>query len=150
MASKIVSLLAMDMIIYWQHRLFHTIPVLWALHKTHHSDQDIDVTTGARFHPIEIWLSMVIKIATVVILGVPPVAVIAFEIILNARLCLITVICAFLMQLILGFVNSWLLLTCTAFITLQFELKPIQIMGFVLRYGIACSVPTSSNQNWGI
>ncbi|GAM75690.1 possible sterol desaturase [Vibrio ishigakensis] len=82
--SVIVSLMAMDMIIYWQHRLFHTIPVLWALHKTHHSDQDIDVTTGARFHPIEIWLSMVIKIATVVILGVPPVAVIAFEIILNA------------------------------------------------------------------
>ncbi|GAM63685.1 possible sterol desaturase [Vibrio ishigakensis] len=82
--AVIVSLLAMDMIIYWQHRLFHTIPMLWALHKTHHSDQDIDVTTGARFHPIEIWLSMVIKIATVVILGVPPVAVIAFEIILNA------------------------------------------------------------------
>lgn len=80
----LASLLLMDMIIYWQHRLFHTLPLLWSLHKTHHSDQDIDVTTGARFHPIEIWLSMLIKMATVVALGVPPLAVIAFEVILNA------------------------------------------------------------------
>ncbi|PML54460.1 sterol desaturase family protein [Vibrio breoganii] len=82
--ATVVAVIALDCAIYWQHRLFHTIPVLWSLHKVHHADQDIDVTTGARFHPIEIWLSMWIKIGIVIALGVPPVAVIIFEIVLNA------------------------------------------------------------------
>jgi sterol desaturase/sphingolipid hydroxylase (fatty acid hydroxylase superfamily) len=82
--SILLSVLLLDGVIYWQHRLFHTLPVLWSLHKVHHADQDIDVTTGTRFHPIEIWLSMWIKIAVVVALGISPLAVIIFEIILNA------------------------------------------------------------------
>ncbi|WP_261817341.1 sterol desaturase family protein [Vibrio gallicus] len=79
----IISVLVLDLLIYWQHRLFHVVPWLWALHKMHHSDQDIDVTTGARFHPIEIWLSMIIKITAVLILGISPIAVIIFEVALN-------------------------------------------------------------------
>lgn len=78
------AIILLDLVIYLQHLLFHRIPILWRLHRMHHSDQDIDVTTGARFHPIEIILSMAIKIAVVTILGVSPLAVLLFEIILNA------------------------------------------------------------------
>ncbi|OBT12167.1 sterol desaturase [Vibrio sp. UCD-FRSSP16_10] len=80
----IACVLILDCVIYWQHRLFHSMPLLWRLHKVHHADQDIDVTTGARFHPIEIGLSMVIKIAVTVSLGIPVIAIIVFEIMLNA------------------------------------------------------------------
>ncbi|GAD79546.1 sterol desaturase family protein [Vibrio ezurae] len=80
----ILSVLILDFAIYWQHRLFHTAPICWSLHKVHHADQDIDVTTGARFHPIEIWISMWIKICIVISFGIPPIAVIVFEIVLNA------------------------------------------------------------------
>jgi sterol desaturase/sphingolipid hydroxylase (fatty acid hydroxylase superfamily) len=80
----IIGILALDLIIYGQHVLFHTIPVLWRLHMMHHADLDIDVTTGLRFHPIEVALSMVIKIIAVVIIGPPVLAVILFEILLNA------------------------------------------------------------------
>ncbi|MGE4164933.1 MAG: sterol desaturase family protein [Xanthobacteraceae bacterium] len=76
--------LALDFIIYLQHRVFHAVPVLWRLHRMHHADVDIDVTTGNRFHPIEILLSMAIKIAAVLALGVPALAVLAFEVVLNA------------------------------------------------------------------
>ena len=79
----LISILLLDMIIYWQHRMFHRVPVLWRLHRVHHIDQDIDVTTGSRFHPIEIILSLAIKFLMVLILGVPAEAVILFEIILN-------------------------------------------------------------------
>ncbi|MCG3728413.1 sterol desaturase family protein [Vibrio cincinnatiensis] len=74
----------LDGIIYAQHVLFHHIPSLWRLHRMHHADQDIDVTTGARFHPIEIMVSIGIKIAAVLILGASPFAVLLFEVILNA------------------------------------------------------------------
>ncbi|MGF1747837.1 sterol desaturase family protein [Vibrio cionasavignyae] len=74
----------LDGAIYFQHLIFHRVPILWRLHRMHHSDRDIDVTTGARFHPIEIILSMIIKIALILLLGVPPLAVLLFEIILNA------------------------------------------------------------------
>lgn len=80
----LLSLLLLDAIIYGQHVLFHRVPYLWRLHRMHHADQDIDVTTGARFHPIEILLSMWIKIGAVLLLGIPPSAVLLFEIILNA------------------------------------------------------------------
>ncbi len=79
-----ISIIAMDFIIYLQHVLVHAVPVLWRLHRVHHADLDYDVTTGARFHPIEIILSMLIKLATIVVLGPPVVAVIIFEITLNA------------------------------------------------------------------
>lgn len=80
----LVAVVALDLAIYLQHVAAHKIPILWRLHQVHHADPDIDLTTGARFHPIEIMLSMVYKIAVVVAIGAPPWAVIAFEIILNA------------------------------------------------------------------
>lgn len=79
----ILTLLIFDMAIYWQHRLFHVVPLLWRLHKVHHVDQDIDVTTGSRFHTIEILLSLLIKFSLVLILGPSVLAVMVFEVILN-------------------------------------------------------------------
>ncbi|MFS1412619.1 sterol desaturase [Vibrio sp. 10N.286.49.C2] len=79
-----LGVVLLDAVIYFQHLLFHRIPLLWRLHRMHHSDRDIDVTTGARFHPIEILLSMLIKIAVITALGLPPLTVLLFEIILNA------------------------------------------------------------------
>lgn len=87
-ASTVVALvsgfLLLDVAIYWQHRLFHRIPWLWRLHRVHHADLDFDVSTGLRFHPIEILLSMLIKIAVVVAFGIPAIAVLIFEVVLNA------------------------------------------------------------------
>jgi len=80
----IIAIILLDFIIYSQHVLFHRLPILWRLHQVHHADRDIDVTTGLRFHPIEILISMLIKISAVLLLGVPVVAVIVFEVILNA------------------------------------------------------------------
>jgi len=74
----------MDFVIYLQHVLVHAVPALWRLHRVHHADLDYDVTTGARFHPIEIILSMLIKFATIVVLGPPVIAVVIFEVVLNA------------------------------------------------------------------
>ncbi len=78
-----IGVLAFDLIIYFQHVMFHAVPILWRLHMMHHADLDIDVTTGLRFHPIEVILSMGIKIAAVIIIGPPVLAVILFEIFLN-------------------------------------------------------------------
>ena len=80
----VVSVILLDLAIYFQHVLFHAVPMLWRLHRMHHADLDIDVSTGLRFHPIEILLSMVIKLTVVVALGAPAVAVLVFEILLNA------------------------------------------------------------------
>lgn len=79
-----VSIIVLDLVIYLQHVMVHALPLLWRLHRVHHADPDIDVTTGARFHPIEIILSMLIKFAAIVVLGPPVVAVILFEVLLNA------------------------------------------------------------------
>ncbi|MCG8037526.1 MAG: sterol desaturase family protein [Candidatus Thiodiazotropha taylori] len=81
--SVIIAVTLMDMVIYLQHVMVHAVPVLWRLHRVHHADPDYDLTTGARFHPIEILLSMLIKIATIAALGPPVVAVLIFEVILN-------------------------------------------------------------------
>ena len=80
----VVSVITMDFIIYLQHVLVHAVPALWRLHRVHHADLDYDVTTGARFHTVEIILSMLIKFATIVVLGPPLVAVVIFEVVLNA------------------------------------------------------------------
>jgi len=82
--AVVVSVIALDFIIYLQHVMFHAVPVLWRLHRMHHADPDFDVTTGARFHPIEIILSLLIKFATIAVLGPPVVAVVVFEVLLNA------------------------------------------------------------------
>ncbi len=78
------GLVFLDLAIYLQHALFHAIPALWRLHRMHHSDLDYDVTTGARFHPIEIVLSMVIKMSVAAVVGAPPLSVLIFEVLLNA------------------------------------------------------------------
>ncbi len=78
------AVLILDFSIYLQHVMFHAVPALWRLHRMHHTDLDFDVTTGARFHPIEIILSMIIKLTVVAALGPPAVAVLVFEIVLNA------------------------------------------------------------------
>ena len=82
--AVVVSVIAMDFIIYLQHVMVHAVPVLWRLHRVHHADLDYDVTTGARFHPIEIIISMLIKLATITVLGPPVLAIIIFEVVLNA------------------------------------------------------------------
>ena len=79
-----VALLLLDLAIYLQHRLVHYVPVLWRVHRMHHADLDFDVTTGARFHPLEIALSLGIKCVVIVPLGASPLAVLLFEIALNA------------------------------------------------------------------
>ena len=80
----IIAVLVLDAAIYFQHVMFHAVPLFWRLHRMHHADPDFDVTTGARFHPIEIILSMLIKFAVIIFLGPAVVAVIIFEILLNA------------------------------------------------------------------
>lgn len=79
-----VSVLLLDLAIYLQHVMVHAVPALWRLHRMHHADLEFDVTTGARFHPVEILLSMVLKLGIVVALGAPAVAVLVFEVLLNA------------------------------------------------------------------
>lgn len=79
----VASVVIMDFVIYIQHVMVHAIPMLWRLHRVHHADPDYDVTTGARFHPLEIIFSMLIKFATILLLGPPVIAVILFEVILN-------------------------------------------------------------------
>jgi sterol desaturase/sphingolipid hydroxylase (fatty acid hydroxylase superfamily) len=80
----VAALLVLDLAIWVQHWASHKIPLFWRLHQVHHADRDIDVTTAVRFHPVEIGLSMVWKIAVVMVLGAPPLAVFLFEVILNA------------------------------------------------------------------
>jgi len=81
--SIAVSVLLLDLMIYWQHRIFHLVPMLWRFHKVHHADSHIDASTGLRFHPVEIALSILLKALAVLILGVPATAVIIFEVALN-------------------------------------------------------------------
>lgn len=82
--AVIASVVLLDLTLYLQHVLFHSVPVLTRLHAVHHADADFDLTTGIRFHPIEILISALIKLAAVAALGTPVVAVLAFEVLLNA------------------------------------------------------------------
>ena len=79
-----LAVIILDMMIYWQHVASHHIPILWRLHKVHHADRDLDASSGLRFHPVEIVLSMIYKIGLVILLGAPVLAIIIFEILLNA------------------------------------------------------------------
>ena len=83
-AIVLLSVILLDLVIYLQHVMFHAVPALWRVHRMHHADLDFDVTTGARFHPLEIAISMVIKIAAVAAIGASPQAVVIFEVVLNA------------------------------------------------------------------
>jgi sterol desaturase/sphingolipid hydroxylase (fatty acid hydroxylase superfamily) len=82
--ALILSIIILDMVIYLQYLMFHAVPRLWRLHRMHHTDLDFDVTTALRFHPIEILLSMLVKMSAVVVLGPPVLAMLVFEIVLNA------------------------------------------------------------------
>ncbi len=82
-AASLLAIICLDLAIYLQHILFHAVPLLWRLHRMHHADLAFDVTTGARFHPFEIILSMVIKLSVIAALGPPAVAVLIFEVLLN-------------------------------------------------------------------
>src|SRR6266849_7440550 len=82
--AVIVAVIVLDLAIYFQHVLFHAVPALWRLHRMHHADLEFDVTTGVRFHPVEIVLSMMIKLGVVLALGAPALAVLIFEVLLNA------------------------------------------------------------------
>ncbi|MBF0295233.1 MAG: sterol desaturase family protein [Magnetococcales bacterium] len=79
----LLAVILLDLVIYLQHVAFHALPVLWRLHMVHHADLDLDVTSGLRFHPVEILLSMGIKLAAVHAIGAPPSAVLIFEVLLN-------------------------------------------------------------------
>lgn len=80
----VCTVVMLDFVIYMQHVMFHHVPILWRLHRVHHSDVDLDVTSGTRFHIIEIMISMGIKVCAIALLGAPIMAVLAFEVILNA------------------------------------------------------------------
>jgi len=80
----VAAVVLLDATIYLQHVMFHAVPALWRVHRMHHADLDFDVTTGARFHPIEILLSMLIKFGVMVALGTPAISVLIFEVLLNA------------------------------------------------------------------
>jgi len=82
--SFAAAFLLLDLVIYFQHRMFHRLPLLWRLHRVHHVDEELDVTSGVRFHPAEILLSMGIKLAAIALLGAGPAAVAAFELVLAA------------------------------------------------------------------
>jgi sterol desaturase/sphingolipid hydroxylase (fatty acid hydroxylase superfamily) len=79
-----VSVVALDLVVYLQHVMFHAVPALWRVHRMHHADLEFDVSTGLRFHPIEIALSMGLKMGFVVVIGPPAIAVLIFEVLLNA------------------------------------------------------------------
>ncbi len=83
LVAVVASVVIMDFIIYLQHVMVHAVPILWRFHRVHHADLDFDVTTGARFHPFEIVLSMLIKFAIIILLGPPLVAVVIFEVVLS-------------------------------------------------------------------
>ena len=78
-----VGVILLDLVVYTQHVMFHAVPVLWRFHMMHHADLDYDLTTGLRFHPIEILISFGIKLAVVVVFGPPVLAVVLFEVLLN-------------------------------------------------------------------
>jgi sterol desaturase/sphingolipid hydroxylase (fatty acid hydroxylase superfamily) len=82
--SIVLGVVFFDLVIYLQHVMFHAVPAFWRLHRMHHADLDIDVTTGVRFHPIEIVLSMLVKLGAILMLGPPAVSVLIFEVLLNA------------------------------------------------------------------
>lgn len=80
----LLAVIALDLVIWLQHVMVHVVPALWRLHRVHHADPDFDLTTGARFHPLEMGLSMAIKFVAIVLIGAPVLAVVVFEVLLNA------------------------------------------------------------------
>ena len=84
LAKALLSYIILDLVIYFQHRVFHAVPMLFKLHMVHHSDQDLDVTSGVRFHVLEILLSLLIKAVFIFIIGANPMGVLMFEVVLSS------------------------------------------------------------------
>ncbi|HZV81880.1 MAG TPA: sterol desaturase family protein [Geobacteraceae bacterium] len=82
--KAVLAIAALDFVIYLQHRFFHAVPIFWRIHRMHHTDLDLDVTSGNRFHPLEIIISMGIKLSAITLIGAPPIGVLLFEVILNS------------------------------------------------------------------
>ncbi|TDO96279.1 sterol desaturase family protein [Marinomonas balearica] len=82
--ATLIGIVLLDLIIYWQHRAFHTIPIFWRLHRVHHTDPELDISSALRFHPLEILVSLIIKSFAIVLLGIPALSVLIFDILLNA------------------------------------------------------------------
>ena len=80
----VIEVLLLDLLLYWQHRVFHKVGFLWRLHKMHHVDLELDSTTGVRFHTIEILISTLLKVGVIALIGASPISVVVFEIILNS------------------------------------------------------------------
>ncbi len=108
-AALLISVAALDLSIYLQHVMFHALPALWRLHMVHHADLDLDVTSGSRFHPIEILISMLYKLAVISVLGPPVLGVLIFEVVLNALAMFIHAIVR--MPLVLDRVLRWIIVT---------------------------------------
>lgn len=79
-----ISVLLFDCLIYWQHRVFHRVPMFWHIHRVHHTDPHLDASTGLRFHPLEIAISLMVKTIAVLLMGAPVLAILIFEVLLNA------------------------------------------------------------------
>lgn len=142
----VLAVIILDFIIYLQHVLVHAVPALWRLHRVHHADLDFDVTTGLRFHPLEILLSMLIKIATIAALGPAVLAVIIFEVILNGMAMFNhgnVGLPPWLDRILRWFVVTP---TCTACITRLKMMKPTVTSALTSAGGTACSAPTVSNR----
>jgi sterol desaturase/sphingolipid hydroxylase (fatty acid hydroxylase superfamily) len=82
--ALVIAVITLDLAIYLQHRVFHAVPLLWRIHRMHHADLDLDLTTGLRFHPLEIVISMLVKIGVVLAIGASAMAVVSFEVLLNS------------------------------------------------------------------
>ena len=140
-------MIALDLTIYTQHVVFHYVPVLWRLHRMHHADLDIDVTTGVRFHPLEILLSLAIKMAAVVALGVPALGVLIFEVLLNATSMFNHSNVGAAAAARAGWrAGSWSPRRCIRCITRSSARRPTAISALICRGGTACSAPTAPSR----
>ena len=143
--AAIFSFFFLDFSIWFSHLASHKVPVFWRIHRMHHSDIDIDISTALRFHPIEIALSMLFKMAVVVALGAPTISVILFEIVLNGGAMFNhsnTKLPLWLDRYLRWFIVTP---TCTGFTIRLSKMKLIQIMGSIFHSGTECLEPMSTS-----
>jgi sterol desaturase/sphingolipid hydroxylase (fatty acid hydroxylase superfamily) len=138
----VLAVVVLDLLIYFQHVLFHAVPALWRLHRMHHADLEFDVTTGVRFHPVEVLISMVIKLGAVAALGASALGVLAFEVLLNATSMFITATCVCPSILMARYAGWWLRLKYTEYITQSSSARPTATSGSTCLGGIGYSALT--------
>jgi len=149
-ANVLLSVILLDLVIYLQHVMFHAVPALWRVHRMHHADLDFDVSTGARFHPLEIAISMVIKIAAVVAIGASPQAVVIFEVVLNATSMFNHGNVRIRSPQTAGFDGCWSRPTCIASITRSSAPRPIATLASTSHGGTAPWAPTAPSPSAAI